>query len=113
MLGRDNSENFYLYNMSALIIATRQDANYLSFLNALNALADQAMVMVARMGVGTTYLTDMISDYKVTIFLDKGRIYTDYKIKIERNGEPIFETKRSFFKTLGSHCQDIMTFIFH
>ena len=113
MLGRDNSENFYLYNMSALIIATRQSANYSSFYTALNALADQAMAMVARMGVGTTYLTDTISDYKITIFLDKGRIYTDYEIKIERKEELIYETKQSFIRTLRSHCQDIMTFIFH
>ena len=99
--------------MSALIRDTRQNANYLSFLYTLYSLTDQALAMVRKMGVGTTYLTDMISDYKVTIFLDKGRIYTYYKIKIERNGELIYQTKQSIFKTLGSHCQDIMTFIFH
>ena len=99
--------------MSALIRDTRQNANYLSFLYTLYSLTDQALAMVRKMGVGTTYLTDTISDYKITIFLDKGRIYTDYEIKIERKEELIYETKQSFIRTLRSHCQDIMTFIFH
>ena len=100
--------------MNALIIpTTRQDANYLAFLTALTALAEQALAMLPRMSVGTTYITDTISDHKITIFLDKGRIYTDYKIKIERKGEIICETKQSFFKTLRDHCQDIMTFMFN
>ena len=79
--------------MSSLIHATRQDANYLAFLTALYYLSDQALAMLPRMSVGTTYITDTISDYKITIFLDKGRIYTDinYGIRWPDHHAPNFQ----------------------